>query len=138
MLLAQVICIWYLNIYLFEKRFKCDRLKLELISLILASIITFTLIFMYEYTQYQKTTLSCTRENGEIAYIRVGEYGIENIKINGQFVKDEEIINYNKILLVEILNNIKQYENQEELIKENMNSVIYYEKENNSTCKTIR
>lgn len=138
MILLQTLTIWYLTIYIIERKYKCDRLKLDLLSLIISVLITFVMIFVYEYIEYQKTTIICTRENNDIAYIRLNEYGVENIKINGEYISDNDLLNYNLSLLVEFLNNINKYEDKEELIKQNIQSVISYEKNNKSTCKTIR
>ena len=138
MLLLQIVIIWYLKIYIFEKKYKCERLKLDLLSLIISTIITFVMIFTYEYIDYEKAIVICIRPNGDTAYIRVGEYGVENIKIKDEFIKENDLLNYNLSLLVEFANNINKYENKEELIKENIKTIISYEENNNSKCKTIR
>ena len=135
LLLAHAIIIWYLFVYVFEKKYKSERLKIDLISLIISTIIIFFSIYMYEFVSYKKTTINCVRSNKDIVNIRVNTYGVENIKLNGKFISEKQLENYNLKLIVDFANNYQKYENEEKLIKANMNAVFKYEKENKSTCE---
>ena len=134
-LILHITILWYLNVYLFEKKYKCDRLKLDLLSLIVSTILMFTIIFINEYIRYEKTTVDCVRSNKDIVNIRVGKYGVENIKSNGEFISEEELMNYNLELLIKFADNYNKYDTEEEVIKANMDIVYTYEKEQKSSCK---
>lgn len=134
-LILHITIIWYLNVYLFEKKYKCDRLKLDLLSLIISTVLMFTIVFMNEYITYEKTTVDCVRSNNDIVNIRVGKYGVENIKSNGEFISEEELMNYNLELLIKFADNYNKYDSEEEVIKANMDIVYLYEKEQKSSCK---
>ena len=120
-LILHITIIWYLNVYLFEKIYKCDRLKLDLLSLIISTVLMFTIVFMNEYITYEKTTVDCVRSNNDIVNIRVGKYGVENIKSNGEFISEEELMNYNLELLIKFADNYNKYDSEEEVITE-----VYY------------
>ena len=135
LLLVHTVVIWYLFVYVFEKKYKSERLKVDLISLIISTIIVFLSIYMYEFISYKKTTINCVRSNKDIVNIRVNTYGVENIKLNGEFISQKQLENYNLKLIVDFANNYQKYEDEQELIEANMEAVFKYEKENKSTCE---
>lgn len=133
--LIHICIIWYLNTYLFEKYWKCNKSKLDLLSLVFGVMLFILSIFIYEYISYEKSSVVCRRENGDIVSIRVNENQIISIKKNNIFVSDEELLQYNFTLLMDFVYNHDKYSESDELIKSNLKSVVKYEEENKSSCE---
>lgn len=135
-ILIHICIIWYINVYYFEKNLECERLKIDLLSFIISTVLFMILIYVIEFINFENTSIKCTRNNNDIVSIRVNKDSVISIIKNDEFVDEKELINYNMSIINELIN-VDKSKKEKEIINEYLDIISKFEKETySSTCET--